>query len=168
VNKGRRVYAVICVVIVIFGLILVTLPLERLLYHEEYTSLEFYPQYYYTNFTVASSDPNAELSFNLDLDFGGNYTDGINTWILYQLLPEQFEESFNITDVHDIMLGNWDIDDFGAFWAGWFSVGSIHPFWSPIPAGAYVFVFWIEPDGPTTGWSATLSLSLRTRILLLM
>jgi len=168
VNKVRRAYAVIGIVIVIFGLVIATLPLERLLYHEEYTSLGFYPQYYHTNFTVANSESNAELSFNLDLDFGGNYTDCVTIWILYQLLPEQFEESFNITDVHDIMLGNWDVDDFGAFWAGWFSVSNSPPIWSPIPAGAYVFVFWIEPDGATTGWSATLSVSLRTRILLLM
>ena len=100
------------------------------------------------------------------MDFGDNFTDCTTLWILFQLLPEQFEESFNITEARYIMSQeDWEIEDFDAFWAGWFTGHSVHPFWESVPSGAYVFVFWIEPDGPTTDWSATLTVSLRMSLL---
>jgi hypothetical protein len=166
-NKRVKVYAAIGVVIVLLGFLLATTPRERLLYDEEYMSLEFYPMnYYFANFTVASSDTNAEFSFDINLDFGGNYTSCTTLWVLYQLLPEQFEETFNLTEVHNSMSEeDWEVEDFGAFWAGWFIGNSLFPFWEPVPSGAYVLVFWIDSDGSTTDWSAALTVSLRTSIL---
>jgi hypothetical protein len=163
VNKRIRVYAVISVVIILFGLFILSLPQERLLLQEEYTDLEFFPMYYYANFTVTSSDTNAELGISLGVDVGGNYSSYMTFWMLYQLLPEQFEEHFNITEAYESLSGEeWTSD---AFWAGGGLGDFIFPIWDTIPTGAYVFVFWIQPDGPTTTWSATLAVSLRTSVL---
>lgn len=165
-NKKQRTYVALSVIIIVFGLLIASYPRERLVLHNNYTPLEFYSTYYDTNFTVASSDTNAELSFDLNLDFGDNYTSCTTVWILYQLPPEQFAESFNLTEVRDAMMSeDWDVEDFGAFWAGWFIDSSFNPFWEPVTPGAYVFVFWVEPHGPTIGWSATLTVSLRTSLL---
>ncbi len=165
-NKQQRIYVVLVVVIILFGLLIATYPRERLLLQKDYTPLEFYPTYYYANFTITSSDTNAQLSFDLNLDFGDNYTSCTTSWVLYQLQPQQFEDIFNLTDVRNAMMSeDWDVDDFDAFWAGWFIEGTFFPFWEPVPPGAYVFVFWVEPQGPTINWSATLTVTLKTSIL---
>ncbi|MBE0527179.1 MAG: hypothetical protein IH631_09570, partial [Candidatus Thorarchaeota archaeon] len=133
-DKRNRVYAAIGIVIILFGLFFATLPQERLLIQKEYTSFGAYPAYYYTNFTVASSDLNAELSLVLDIDAGNNYTSSTTFFILYRFSLEQFEDSFNSTIVREAMMGgDWDVDDFDAFWGGWFSGISNHPAWEPIP-----------------------------------
>lgn len=166
-NKQVRIYAAIGIVIILFGLFFATYPFERQLIHREYTPLEAYPTYYYTNFTVASSELNPELSFDLDLDTGDNYTDCIIIWALYNLSLDQFEDIFNSTIMQEAMSsGDWDPEDFNAIWAGWFA-GLFFPHWNSVPPGEYVFVFWIEPDSPITGWSATFTASLRTRLLIL-
>ncbi len=162
-NKRYAVYIAIIVGIIILGTFIATIPHERLLYNKEYSPVEYYPSYNYVNLTVDDSDMNAEISF--DIDRSGNYTDCITIWVLYQLSPNQFEEDFNVTEVNDLMSGGWDLDDFGGFWAGWFAGNTFSPFWEPVPAGDYVFVFWLRPDGSTTNGSVSLTLSLRTSIL---
>ncbi len=165
-NKRQRLYAVLGVVIILFGLLIATYPRNRLLLQKDYTPLDFYPTYYYTNFTIASSDTNAELSFDLNLDFYNNYTSCTTIWILYQLQLEQFEGSFNLTEVRNAMMSeDWEVEDFDAFWAGWFIGNTFFPFWEPVTSGAYVFVFWVEPHGATIDWSATLTVSLKTSLL---
>ncbi|MGD9396947.1 MAG: hypothetical protein PVJ05_11005 [Candidatus Thorarchaeota archaeon] len=167
-NK-RTSYAVVAVATILLGVLLATTPREQLLLYEEFTSLEFYPEYYSANFTVTSSLPNIELSFDIEIDRAGNYTDCGTLWALLHVEQEQFEETFNVTEVHDAMsTEDWDVEDFGAIWAGWFIGNSFFPHWESIPSGPYVLVFWIDPDGPTTDWSATLSVSLRTRLLSMM
>jgi hypothetical protein len=82
--------------------------------------------------------------------------------MLYQLTPEQFNAQFDIIEAHNSMSGEeWTHD---AYWAGWFS-GQFSPFWSSIEASDYVLVFWTVPDGAATGWSAELTVSLRTSLL---
>jgi hypothetical protein len=164
-NKRTCTYAVICIVVIIVGFFFVTRPQERLLLSKEFTSLEYYPQYYYTNFTVLSSDTNAVITLNLNLSFTSNYSDCVTCWILFQLQPEQFEAVFNVTKANDIMASeDWTLDDLNAFWAGWFATNRFPSLQEPIPAASYVFVFWTIPDGPTIGWSATFTVSLRTSI----
>ena len=163
-NQRVRIYAVIGVIIILLGLFLVTLPQDRLILQEEYEPLELYPNYYFVNFTVMESDINAKLSFDINIDYGGNYSSTITSWILFQLTLEQFEAVFNISEAHHFMSGeDWDADDFGGFWAGWF-IGSSYPFWESIPSGSYVLVFWLVLDGPPAYWSATLTVSLRTSL----
>ena len=165
-NKRVRAYAVIGVVIILFGFLIATTPLERIHYSEEFTPLEIYPMYYFANFTVASSDTNAKASIDMDVDYGDNYTSYTTLWILYQLQLEEFEENFNLTQARDTMMGgDWDLEDLDAFWAGGFAGVFPPTSWEPVSPGAYVFVFWFETDGSTTGWSATLLVSLRTSIL---
>ena len=164
-NKRIKVYAVIGVVIILFGFLIATTPFERIHYSEEFTPLESYPMYYYANFTVDSSDTNAKLSIDVNIDYGDNYTSCTTLWILYQLPLEEFEENFNLSQARDTITGgDWDVDDLDAFWAGWF-IGFYPTAWNPVSPGAYVFVFWFENNGSTTGWSATLLVSLRTSIL---
>ncbi|MFX0055550.1 MAG: hypothetical protein ACFFAX_13205 [Promethearchaeota archaeon] len=165
-KRSIKASAVISVIIVLLALQILSLPQERLLFNKDYTDIEFYPAYYFTSFAVASSDTNAELSFEFNIDSGENYTDCDTFWNLYHLPLEQFEVIFNITEVRGIMTGEeWDIDDLDAFWAGWFFGASSYPISESIPSGSYVLVFWIETDGPSTGWSATLTGFLRTRIV---
>ena len=157
-NKGIKVYSAIGVIIILFGFLIAITPFERILYNEEFTPLETYPMYYYANFTVARSDTNAKLSLDVNVDYGGNY----------QLQLEEFEENFNLSQARDTMTrDDWDVDDLDAFWAGWY-IGFYPTPWRPVSPGSYVFVFWIELDGSTTGWSATLTVSLRTSLLPLM
>lgn len=168
-NKKLGGIAVLCIVVVLVGLSLATTPLERSLYSKEYTPLEYYPTYYYTNFSVASSDTNAELSIDIGLDFGGNSSDCTVIWALYELPLEQFVETFNVTEADDAMATNtWEPEDFGAVWAGWFHGGYYPQHWDPITTGGYVLVFWVKNSELTAGWSASLTLSLRTRLLLLL
>ncbi len=165
-DRRIGVYAVIGIAVVVFGLLFATLPSERILLQKEYTSLEVYPTYYYTNFTVTSSDLNAELSLDLEYDPNDNYSNCLTIFALYNLSLQQFEETFNSTLVKEKMVGeDWKKSDFGAFWAGWFVGTKSFPFGDSIPPGEYVFVFWIEPDDPITGWSATVTASLSTRLL---
>jgi hypothetical protein len=165
-NKRIRVYAVIGVAIILLGFLLATTPREWLLYSEEYTSLELYPMYYYANFTIPGGLPNTELSFDIELDFGGNYTSCGTLWILIQLQLEQFEETFNITEAHNSMSEeDWDVEDFDAVWAGWFIGNSFFPHWESVPSGPYVLVFWFDSEGSSTDWSASLTVSLRTSLL---
>jgi hypothetical protein len=167
-DKRIRVFAAICAIILL-GWYLLSIPQERLLHQEEYSSLESYPTYYYTNFTVASSDPNAKLSYHLNVDSGNNFSSYMIYKILYQLQLEQFEEDFNATEARNILTAEeWDLDDIGAFFAG----GGLGDYTNgtsltgvPIQTGTYVFIFWIEPDAPMAGWFATLTFSLRTTIL---
>ena len=164
-DKRVRVYATIGIIIVVVGFLIVTTPFERLLYSEEFTPLESYPMYYYANFTVASSDTNAKISIDVDLDYGDNYTSCTTLWILYQLPLEEFEANFNLSQARDTMTReDWDLDDLDAFWAGWY-IGFYPTSWEPVTPGSYVFVFWIELNGSTDSWSATLLVSLRTSIL---
>ena len=166
-NRRIGVYAIFGISIVVFGLLFATLPSERILLQKEYQSLEVYPTYYYTDFTLASSELNPELSLDLAYDPGDNYSNCLTIFALYNLSLEQFEESFNSTLVKETMVGeNWSKSDFGAFWAGWFAGTRSYPFGGEaIPSGEYVFVFWIEPDDPIAGWNATFTVSLSTRLL---
>ena len=165
-NKRRRDIAVFSILIILIGLSAATIPPERLLYYREYTPLEYYPTYYYANFNVRGLDINAELSLFIEIDFDGNYTTCGTLFILYKLPLAQFEEIFNVTEAFDTMkTENWNFDEQGAIWAGGV-IGSIHsPIWSSVPAGDYVLVFWFDNDELTAGWSATLAISLRTRLL---
>lgn len=167
-DKRVRVFVATCAIILL-GLYLLSIPQERLLHQEEFPSLESYPMYHYTNFTVSNSDINAEISFHLNVDSGNNFSSYMIYSILYQLHLEQFEEDFNVTEARNILTAEeWDLDDIGAFLAG----GGLGDYRNgtfltgvPIHTGTYVFVFWIEPDDAIAGWSATLTFSLSTRLL---
>ncbi|MFW9953293.1 MAG: hypothetical protein ACFFD3_01985 [Candidatus Thorarchaeota archaeon] len=166
-NTRTRFLFLGCVIFILLGLLLVALPRERLLSNEEYTPLQAYPTYYYTSFTVENADSNAVIRINLDVERGGNFSQYSTMWILYQLTQFQFEESFNITEVYNIMHSgdwseNWTVH---YFWLGGILGDYILPSGEPIPPSAYVFVFWIEPEDPIMGWSATLTISLQTSIL---
>ncbi|MFX1483580.1 MAG: hypothetical protein ACFFCP_10355 [Promethearchaeota archaeon] len=167
-NKKLGFIAILCVVLVLVAWNLATTPQERSLYYQEYTPLEHYPAYYYANFSVASSDINAELWFDIHIDTKFGYP-GPNCsvlWALYELPLQQFEETFNLTEANDAMSTNsWKPQDFGAVWAGWFFGGYYPQDWNPITSGDYVLIFWVRNYEPTAGWSATLAVSLRTRFL---
>ena len=99
--------------------------------------MEVYPTYYYTDFVVASSELNPELSFGLELDPGNNYSSCMTIFVLYNQSLEQFEESFNSTIVREAMMSeDWDLSDFGGFWAGWFA-GT-----RSFPSGGRTNTFW--------------------------
>jgi hypothetical protein len=156
---------VVGILIIPLGWTLLTLPRDRLLLQEDYTSPESYPTYYYVNFTVDNSEMNPQLSFDIELDFAGNYSSFLTSWCLYQLSPAQFEQDFNVTEVRESMSGeNWTHD---AYWSGWF-FGYHHPFWEPIPPGEYILVFWIQPSEPVVDLSITLTASLRTSLFPMM
>jgi hypothetical protein len=172
-KKRVRIFVVTCSVFILLGFYILSIPQERLLHQQEYSSLESYPVYYYTNFNVTSSETNAELSFNLNVDVGTNLSSYMIFWLFYQLQLAQFEKNFNLTEARNEIsdwnnLSDWDLDAIGAFWAGGGRgdyMGGTDITWSPIPTDTYIFVFWIEPDEAITGWSATLAFSLRTSIL---
>lgn len=167
-NKKSRDIAVLCIVIVLVAFSFATTPLVRQLNNKEYTPLELYPTYYYTDFKVAGTDLNAELSIDIRIDFGGNYGDCLTLFALYNLPLVQFEESFNVTEVSEIMKRNdWELADLGAIWGGWFVGSPSFISWSPVNASDYVLVFWTMYNGTATDWSATLSIFLRTRLLLI-
>jgi len=161
INPNRG-YVIAAVVIVLIGLVLIVIPGDRPLLLKEYTSLEPYPEFYYSNFTVSSTEANPELILDFDVDYANNYSSYTILWMLLQLTLEQFEEDFNITEAHGSMYGeDWSLD---AVWHGWFT-DFFSPLRDAILPGAYIIVFWIDTDGAMSGWSVTLIAALRTSFL---
>jgi len=158
VNRNRG-YVIAAVIIILIGLVLIAIPRDRLILHEEYTSLESYPEFYHTNFTVSSSEVNPELILDFDIDYADSYSSYTVLWMLLQLTLEQFNEDFNITEAHSAMSGeDWNLDP---YWHGWFT-GPFSPMRDVINPGAYTIAFWIDTDGAMSGWSVTLTATLRT------
>ena len=167
-NKKSTDIAALCIVIILVAFFIATTPFVRSLNNKEYTPLELYPTYYYADFKVRSTDFNAELLIDLRIDFGGNYGSCVTLWALYKLPQVQFEEIFNVTEVSEAMKRNdWKPADFGAIWGGWFAGSHSFLTWEPVNASDYVFAFFTQYNESATDWSATLSVSLRTRLLLI-
>lgn len=115
-DKHIRIVAILALVAILLVSYVSAPPqVVRQIYQKEYAPLEFYPKYHYASFTVVSLYTDSELSLDLKFDLGENYTEFLTEWVLYQLPPEQFEESFNITEACERMSQeDWDIDNLGA------------------------------------------------------
>ncbi len=131
-------------------------PRTRVLYQVEDLEMDFHPEYHLTTFTLLESEKNPFLIIDIDLNRNQDFTEFILHFQVYPFSVDEFESTFNITDYgseHAVI-------------GGWFSMEP--PIFQghlvPIP-GPFVFVFWINPEGSPSGWTADVTISLQSTLI---
>ncbi|MBS3795136.1 MAG: hypothetical protein KGY80_09575 [Candidatus Thorarchaeota archaeon] len=145
-------------IIVIVALFLASIPRVQVIHHKEYSDFDFYPEYYVTNFTIKPTHNHPELIIDIDVEHPMDSGSYLISWRLYNETLETFQESFNLSESKEGLDG---------YWGGWQTNDIGFPLdpQEELPVGSYVFVFWIERDNPTSGWTVEITLSLRTYLI---
>ncbi len=157
-RKHTIIIGIGIIIVFIVGILQASIPRMQVIYHEEYSDIDFYPDYYVANFTITRSYYHPELIIDIDVERGDNGCSYLISWRLYNETVQDFQESFNITEAKSY---------FESYWGGWQAgdVGFPLDMQRELPLGSYVFVFWIEPEEPASGWSVEMTLNLRTYLI---
>ena len=130
-------------------------PRTRILYQVEDLEMDFYPEYHLTTFELLESEKNPFLIIDIDLNRNQDFTEFVLQFQVYLFTVAEFESTFNITDYGSeyAVLGGWFSTEPPTFEAQLVSI-----------TGPFVFVFWINPEGSPSGWTADVTIYLQSTL----
>lgn len=158
----RRFIAALLVLIMVVGagVIILSVPLNRVLFSSVDVAPPFYPDYLYGNFTVTEADTgikNPIVKVAVDLDRNEEYIDFV---IQFCLLNYTLEK---LAQVSNISILRYYEQSVGYYWF------SVEPPTVEIPLlnipCTYVWVLWIETESIPETWTLDISLTLEFSIL---
>ncbi len=159
----RRFIAALLVLIIVVGagVIISSVPLNRVLFSSTDMDPPFYPDYLYGNFTVTEANTgnkNPIVKVSVDLDRNEEYIDFVIQFCLLNYTLEKLEQVSNISALVDY-------DEMVAYFGFPVEPPPTVELTLPNIPCTYVWVLWIDVESIPETWTIDLSLTLEFSIL---